>query len=74
MPLFEVPVKGLGIRLVVADGEAAGSFRLVRVWAEGRQRAETRAIQSLIGAMAYMQTATKDMPPSAPRGHVRDFV
>jgi len=31
MPLFEVTVKGRGIRLVVADGEAAGFFRLVRV-------------------------------------------
>jgi len=46
MPLFEVSVKGRGIRPVVADGEAAGFFRLVRVWAEDRQRAETRAMRS----------------------------
>jgi len=46
MPLFEVSVKGRGIRLVVADGEAVGFFRLVRVWPEDRQRAETWAIRS----------------------------
>ncbi len=44
MPLFEVTVKGRGIRLVVADGEAVGFFRLVCVWAEDRQLAETRAM------------------------------
>src|SRR6185437_42815 len=44
MPLFEVTAKGRGIRPVVADGEAAGFFRSVRVWAEDRRRAETRAI------------------------------
>jgi len=52
MPFFEVTVKGRGIRLVVADGEALGFFRLVRVWAEDRQRAETRALRlTRIGAI-----------------------
>ena len=44
MPLFEVTVKGCGIRLAVVDGEAVGFFRLVRVRAEDRPRAETKAI------------------------------
>ena len=45
MPLFEVTVKGRGIRLAVADGEAVGFFRLVRVSDNHRPGAEAQAMK-----------------------------